>query len=165
MAVNPNFTNANANTSYFSLSGGAGGSNFNTINVSTVNFTSGIGGLITTYPVVENGPGGVVVGTSNNTQPLTVESLAFGKNTYGVGQYTFSSWANTGLSIQGYTTGTTYSNVIQNNSQVAGTGQDTLSFFRISTIGVAQGTAANGQQINMVALASTLKSVYPSIVL
>lgn len=159
-----NQTNITQGTPFASGSGSSG-SNFTTINVSTINFATPVGAILTTYPAVENAPGGLVVGTSNNTQAITAEQLCFGQNQFGVGQYNKSLWTQTGLTTQGNSTGTMYPNVIQFNSQTSGTNNDTLSMFRLSTIGVATGSSANGQQINMVALASTLKSVYPSIVL
>lgn len=173
MAVNPNFTNANANTSYFSLVGSGGGGNVSTINTlftSTINFTSAVGGSLTTYPAVGNSPGGVVVGLSNATEPLTVASLCFGDSNVGDSTYRTSILNTTGLSVQGLGSGTQWP-MVQFNSQTANSGGDpqanneTLSMFRLSTIGVAVGNLPNGQQINMVGLASTLKSIYPSIVL
>lgn len=166
MAVNPNSTNANATTSYFSPSSGGGGTgSFNILNTSTINFVSPVGGSLTTYPVLQSGPGGLIAGSSNNLEAFTCEGVWFGQGNYTSGQYRQSSWQQTGLTTQGNSSGTTYTNVIAFNSQLAGNTNDTLSYYRVSTIGVASGTNASGQQINMVALASTLKSVYPSIVL
>lgn len=170
MAVNPNSTNANATTSYFALagSGGGGGGSISTINnlyTSTINFGSPVGGIITTYPALQSGPGGIIIGNSNGTDALTVEGLWFGQGNYTSGQYYQSSWQQTGLTTQGRATGTTYPNVISFNSQIDNTTRDTISISLLSTIRVATGSSPNGQQINMWALASTLKSVYPSIVL
>lgn len=165
MSVYTNQTNANADSSFYALSGGGGGggSNINQINVSTINFTSAVGGIITTYPAVQAGPGGVVIGTSNGTQPLTVSQLAFGEDTYGVGSYQQSLWTTTGLNTQGFATGTSYSNVIAFNSQIGNNTNDTLSYYQVSTIGTGSLGAAN--QINVSALVSTLRRVYPGTVL
>jgi len=169
MSVNPNSTNANATTSYFALAGsGGGGGSVSTINnlyTSTINFGSPVGGIITTYPALQSGPGGIIIGNSNGTDALTCEGLWFGQGNYVSGQYQQSSWQTNGLTIQGKSTGTTYPNVIRFNSQVDSSTSDTISISLVSTIRVATGAQPNGQQINMWALASTLKSVYPSIVL
>lgn len=155
----------------FSSGSGSGGSNFNTINVSTISFTSAVGGDISTYNAAQNGLGGVLIGTPDTqTQPVTANALCFGKDNYLDGKARQSIWNRTGLTSQGLATGTQW-NILSLNSQtvenssIAGASNETVSMFRLSTLGVATGTGGNGQQINMVALASTLKSVYPSIVL
>ena len=162
MSVYTNQTNINATERFDDGSGPI--TNFTNINVSTINFTPGAGGIITSYTAQEGSPGGVVVGTAAGTQPLTVDQLLFGKGTFGVGQYQLSSWTQTGLTTQGKSTGTFYPNVIRFNSQVDSSTNDTMSIGLLSSIQVATGSSPNGQQINMWGLASTLKSLYPSIV-
>lgn len=162
MSVYTNQTNINATERFDDGSGP--NTNFTNINVSSINFTTPTGGSITSYAPVQNAPGGVLVGSLTALESLTAQGLWFGNDNYTSAQYAQSYLTKTGLGTQGRSTGTNYPNVIQFNSQVANTGNDTISMFRVSTIGVAVGSGANGQQINMVALASTLANVYPSIV-
>ena len=156
MAVNPNFTNANANTPYASGTG----SNTNIFpNGVTISGTIVKGNPTNEYPgVLTIGDAAVL------TSPLAASQFLFGENTYGVGGYGVSIWQNQGLDITGKNTGVVYFNVIQFNSQVGNDTNDTVSYKRVSTIATAVGTAGQNYEINMVGLASTLKSVYPSIV-
>lgn len=148
MSVYTNQTNANA-TSFFP--GLGGGSNFPT--------GIDIGGV-----PIGNFSNGILFGNSNAVVPITAQSLSFGMTNYSSGEYNNDYLTKTGLTIQGNTTQVNYSNVIQFNSAVAGSQNDTLSYFRVSTIATAVGTSNTNYEINMVGLASTLKSLYPSIV-
>ena len=157
MAVNPNFTNANPATPYYA-SGGGSGSNFP--NGVTISGTQVKGNLTAQQPLGALGIGDPAVLTA----PLIVNSLYFGEQIYGVGAYQASVWQSQGLNTTGSQTGVLYSNVIQFNSQVGANQNDTITMNRVSTIATAIGTSNINYTIDMVGLASTLKSVYPSIV-
>lgn len=148
MSVYTNQTNANA-TSYFP---GLGGSS---------NFPNGIS--IDGVPIT-NTAQGIVFGALDSINNVTANTLYFGNGNIAAGTKNNDRWTTQGLTIQGAATGTTYPNVIQLNSAVAGSGNDTISLDRVSTIATAVGSGGTNYTIDMVALASTMKSLYPGVV-
>lgn len=148
MSVYTNQTNANA-TSYFP---GLGGSS---------NFPNGIS--IDGVPIT-NTAQGIVFGALDSINNVTANTLYFGNPDLTAGNYLNNRFTTTGLTIQGAATGTTYPNVIQLNSAVSLTGNDTISVSRVSTIATAVAAGGTNYTIDMVALASTMKSLYPGVV-
>ena len=129
MAVNPNFTNANTTTSYFS---------------SSSNFPLGIG--------IGGGTTVTGNGTSMLIQPATEIFLGDGAGL--TARYNISS-----MSYVNPTAGTSQFLNFQNTTP----GVPNFALNNISTL-TANDLGVTGSNINLSALVSTLKSVYPACV-
>jgi len=153
-----NQTNVAPGTS-FAGSGGGGGpipNNLSTVNVlcSSIVFTGPSPGLIETYNV-SGWPGGVVIGSAGATNNLTANRYYFAPDA-SVGSYKQNYLDISGIVYQGQNTGSQirFLNYV---------GSDTANeWFAVENTSTIKGPTGNS--IGIIALASTLASVYPGCV-